>query len=164
MTSGKIVHPISSVQSLSHVRLFAIPWTAAHQASLSFTNSQSVLKLMCIKSVMPSNHLILCCPLLPLTSVFPSLRVFSNESALHMRRPKYLSFSFNIHPSNEHSGLISFKMDWLALLAVQRTSPKRSSPTLLQTLLQRVFSNTTIQKHRFFRAQLSSQSNSHIHT
>ena len=112
---------LSSVQSLSHVRLFAIPWTAAHQASLSFTNSQSVLKLMCIKSVMPSNHLILCCPLLPLTSVFPSLRVFSKKSARHIRWPKYWSFSFSISPSNEYSRWITFKIDWFGLLAVQGT-------------------------------------------
>ena len=98
----------------------AILWTAARQASLSITNSRSLLKLMSIKSVMPSNYLILCCPLLP-PSIFPSIRVFSNESALHIRCPKYWSFSFNISPSNEHSGLISFRMDWLDLLAVQGT-------------------------------------------
>ena len=112
---------ISSVQSLSHVRLFATPWTAACQDSLSITNSQSLLKLMSIKLVMPSNHLILCCPLLLLPSIFPSIRVFSNESVLRIRWPKYWSFSFSISPSNEYSGLISFKMDWLHLLAVQGT-------------------------------------------
>ena len=96
-----------------HVWLFVTPWTAAHQASLSITNSQSLLKLMSIESVMPSNHLILCHPLLLLPSIFPSIRVFSNESALCIRWPKYWSFSFNISPSNEHSGLISFRMDWL---------------------------------------------------
>ena len=111
----------SSVQSLSRVRLFATPWIAAHQASLSITNSQSLLKLMSIESVMPSRHLILCHPLLLLPSIFPSIRVFPNESALCMRWPKYWSFSFNISPSNEHSGLISFRMDWLDLLAVQGT-------------------------------------------
>ena len=111
----------SSVQSLSCVQLFATPWTAAHQASLSITNSQSLLKLMSIESVMPSNHLILCSPLLLPPSVFPSIRVFSNESVLHIRWPKYWSFSFNISPSNEHPGLISFRMDWLDLLAVKGT-------------------------------------------
>ena len=111
----------SSVQSVSHVLLFGTPWTAAHQASLSITNSLSLLKLISINSVMPSNHLILCCPLLLLPSIFPSIRVFSNESVLHIRWPKYWSFSFNISPSYEYSGLISFRMDWLDLLAVQET-------------------------------------------
>ena len=110
----------SSLQSLSHVQLFVIPWTAVHQASLSITNSQSLLKLMSIESVMPSNHLILCHPLLP-PSIFPSMRVFSNESALRSRWPKYWNFSFSISPSNEYSGLISFRMDWLDVLAVQGT-------------------------------------------
>ena len=105
----------SSVQSLSHVRLFAIPWTAAHQASLSITNSWSPPKPMSIESLIPSNHLILCRPFLLLPSIFPSIRVFSNESALSLRWPKYWSFSFNISPSNEHPGLISFRMDWLDL-------------------------------------------------
>ena len=111
----------SVVQSLSRVQLFATSWTAARQASLSITNFHSLLKLMSIESVMPSNHLILCCPLLFLPSIFPSIRVYSNESALHMRWPKYWSFSFSISPSNEHPGLISFRMDWLDLLAVQGT-------------------------------------------
>ena len=111
----------SSVQSLSRVRLFATPWIAAHQASLSITNSQSLLKLTSIKSVMPSNHLILCCPLLLLPPIPLSIRVFSNESILHMRWPKNWSFSFSISPSNEHPGLTSFRMDWLDLLAVQGT-------------------------------------------
>ena len=111
----------SSVQSLSCVWLFETPWNAAHQASLSITNSQSLLKLMSIESVMPSNHLILCCPLLLLSSIFPSVRVFSNESVLRIRWPKYWSFSFNISPSNEHPEPISFRMDWLDLLAVQGT-------------------------------------------
>ena len=132
----------SSVQLLGHVRLFATPWTAAHQASLSIANSRSPPKPMCIEWVMPSNHLILCCPLLLLPSIFPSIRVFSNESALCIRWPKYWSFSFNISPSNEHPGLISFRMDWLDLLAVQGT-------------LKRVFSNTTVQKHQFFGTQPS---------
>ena len=111
----------SSVQLLSCVWLFATPWTAACQASLSITNSQSLLKLVCIKSVMPSNHLILCCPLLFLPSIFPSIMVFCNESVLHIRWPKNWSFSFSISPSNEYSGLISFRIDWLDLLAVQGT-------------------------------------------
>ena len=115
----------SSVQSLRRVRLFATPWTAAYQASLSITNSRSLLKLMSIESVMPSNHLFLCRPLLLLPSIFASIRVFSNESALHIRWPKYWSFSFSISPSKEHSGLISFRVDWLDLLArdSQESSP-----------------------------------------
>ena len=139
-----------SVQSLSYVQLFATSWTAAHQASLSITNSQSLLKLMSIESVMPSNHFILCRPLLLQPSIFPSIRVFSNESVLHSRWPKYWSFSFSISPSNEYLGLISYRMDWLDLLAVQGT---------LKSLL-----HITVQKHQFFGAQLSLQSNSHIHT
>ena len=111
----------SSVQLLSHVWLFVTPWTAACQALSSITNSQSLLKITSIESVIPSNHLILCCPLLLLPSVFPSIRVFSNESVLHIRWPKYWSFSFSISPSNEYSGLISFRIDWLDLLAVQGT-------------------------------------------
>ena len=112
---------IQSVQSLSCAQLFVTPWTTALQVSLSITNSQSLLKLMSIKSVMPSNYLILCCPLLLSPSIFPSIKVFSNESGLHIRWPKYRSFSFNISPSNEHPGLIGFRMDWLDLLAVQGT-------------------------------------------
>ena len=118
---GAQLDSLSSVQSLSHVRLFATPWIAALQASLSITNSPSSPKLMSIESVMPFNHLILCCPLLLLSSIFPSIKVFSNELALHIRWPKYWSSSFNISPSNEHPGLISFRMDWLDLLAVQGT-------------------------------------------
>ena len=114
-------HQFSSVQSLSRVQLFATPWTAARQASLSITNSRSSLRLMPSESVMASNHLILCCPLLLPPSVFPSIRVISKESTLRMRWPKYWSFSFSISPSNEYSGLISFRMDWLDLLAIQRT-------------------------------------------
>ena len=110
-----------SVQSLSRVQLFVTPWTAAHQASLSITNSQSLLKLMSIESVMPSNHLVLCRPLLLLPALFPSIRVFSNESVLHIRWPKYWNFSFSISTSSEYSRLISFRMDWLDLLAVQGT-------------------------------------------
>ena len=123
------------VQLLSHVWLFVTPWTPAHQASLSFSISQSLLKLMSIESVMPSNHLILCHPLLLLLPVFPSIRVFSNELVLRIRRPKYWSFSFSISPSNEYSGLISFRIDWFTLLAVQE--------------LSRVFSNTTVQKQLY---------------
>ena len=111
----------SSVQSLSRVQLFAIPWITARQASLSITNSRSSLKLTSIKLVMPSSHLIPCCPLLLLPPIPPSIRVFSNESTLHMRWPNYWSFSFSISPSNEHPGLISFRMDWLYLLAVHGT-------------------------------------------
>ena len=115
------VYQFSSVQLLSHVQLFASPWTVARQASLSITNSRSLPKLMSIESVMPSDHLILCHPLLLPPSIFPSIRVFSNESALRIRWPEYWSFSFSISPSNEYSGLISFRMDWLDLLAVQGT-------------------------------------------
>ena len=125
----------SSVQSLSHVRLFATPWTAACQATLSITNFHSLLKLMSMVSVMPSNHLILCHPLLLLPSIFPNISVFSNKSALHIRWPKYWSFSFSISPFNEHSGLISFRMDWLDLLAVQGT---------LKSLLQHCSSKASI--------------------
>ena len=138
---------ISSVQSLSHVRLFATPWTAACQASLSITNSWSILKLMSITSVMPSNRLILCHPFLLLPSIFPSIRVFSYESVCHIRWPKYWSFSFNISPSNECSGLISFRMDWLDLFAVQGT---------LRSLLQHHSSKASILRHSaFFTTQLS---------
>ena len=139
-----------SVQLSSHVRLFATPWTAECQASLSITSSRSLLKLISTKSVMPSNHFILCCPLLLLLSIFPSIKVFSNQSVLYIRWPKYWSFIFSISPSNEYSGLISFRMDWFDLLEVQGTS--------------RVFSNTTVQWHQLFGTQLSSWSNSHIHT
>ena len=139
---------VSSVQSLSRVRLFVTPWTTAHQASLSITNSWSLLKLMSIESVMPSNHLILCRPLLLPPSIFLSIRVFSDESVLHIRWPKYWSFSFSISPSNEYSGLISFRVDWLDLLTVQGT---------LKSLLQHHSSKAS-------GTQLSSQSNSHIHT
>ena len=114
-------HVLYSVQSLNHVQLFATQWTAACQASLSITNSWSLLRLMSIESVMPSKHLIPCRPLLLLPSIFPSIRVFSNESVLHIRWPKNWSFCFSISPSNEYSGLISFRIDWFVLLAVQRT-------------------------------------------
>ena len=137
----------SSVQSLSCVQLFATPWIAAHQASLSITNSWSLLKLMPIKLVMPSSRLILCRPLLLLPPIPPIIRVFSNESTLHMRWPKYWSFSFNISPSNEHPGLISLRMDWLDLLAVQGT---------LKSLLQHRSSKASIfQCSAFFTVQLS---------
>ena len=132
----KLTNIFSSVQLLSRVRLFAIPWIAACQASLSIINYRSSLRLTSNKSVMPSSHLIFCRTLLLLSPIPPSIRVFSNESTLHMRLPKYWSFSFSIVPSKEIPGLISFRMDWLDLLAVQGTS--------------RVFSNKTVQKHQFF--------------
>ena len=143
-----MVLPIYSVvQSLSRVRFFVAPRAVACQASLSFTNSQSLLKLMAIGSVMPSNHLILCRPLLFLPSVFPNIRVFSKESALCIRWPKYWSFSFSISPSNEYSGLISFKIDWLDLLAVQGTH---------KSLLQHHSSKASILQHSaFVMVQLS---------
>ena len=121
---------VQSVQSLSCVRLFATPWTTACQASLSITNSRSLHKLMSIESVMPSSHLILCCPLPLLPSIFPSIKVFSNESALHIRWPKYWSFSFSISPLSEYSGLISFRIGWFILLAVQRTLKSLSNTTV----------------------------------
>ena len=137
----------TSVQSVSHVQLFATPWIAAHQASLSITNSRSSPKLMCIESVMLSSHLILRHPLLLLPPIPPSIRVFSSESTLRMRWPKYWSFSFSISPSNEHPGLISFQMDWLDLLAVQGT---------LKSLLQQHSSKASILQHSaFFIVQLS---------
>ena len=140
----------SSLQLLSRVPVFATPWITAHQASLSITNSWSSLRLTSIESVMPSSDLILCHPLLLLPPIPPSIRVFFNESTLRTRWPKYWSFSFSIIPSKEIPGLISFRTDWLDLLAVQGT---------LKSL-----SNTTVQKHQFLSAQSSSQSNSHIHT
>ena len=140
---------LSSVQSLSRVRLFVTPWIAARQASLSINNSRSSLRLASIESVMPSSHLILCCPLLLLPPIPPSIKVFSNESTLRMRWPKYWSFSSSIIPSKEIPGLISFRMDWLDLLAVQGT---------LKSLLQQHSS-----KHQFFSTQPFSQSKSHIH-
>ena len=142
------LHQFSSVQSLSHVWLFVTPWTAAHQASLSIANSRSLLKLMSIELVMPSNHLLLCYPLLLLPSIFPSIRVFSNESVLCIRWPKYWIFNFSISPSNEYSGLISFR--WTGWISLQSKG------------LSRVFSNTTVQKHQFFCTQLSFCT--HIHT
>ena len=140
-------YSVQAVQLLSRVWPFATPWTAACQASLSFSNSQSLLKLMSVELVMPSNHLILCHPLLLLPSIFPNIKwVFSNESALRIRWPKYWSFSFNISPSNEYSGLISFRMDWLDLLAVQGT---------LKSLLQHYSSEASILWHSaFFTCQL----------
>ena len=142
-----ITFQFSSVQLLSHVWLFVTPWTAARQASLSITNSWSLLRLMSIQSVMLSNHLILCHPLLLLPSIFPSMRVFPNESVLWIRWPKYWSFSFNINPSNKHPGLISFRMDWLDLLAVQGT---------VKSLLQHHSSKASIfQCSAFFTVQLS---------
>ena len=141
-----LVPQFSSVQALSRVRLFATPWTTVRRASLSITNSQSLPKLTSIELVMPSNHLILCCPFL-LPSIIPNIRVFSNESALHIKWPKHWSFSFNISPSNEYSGPISFRMDWLDLLAVQGT---------LKSLLQHHSSKASILRHSaFFTVQLS---------
>ena len=137
------------VLSRSHVWLFVILWTAACQASLSFTISQSLLKLMTIESVISSNHLIFCHTLLLLPLIFPSIRVFSNESALRIRWPKHWRFSFSISPSNEHPGLISFRTGWIFLQSKG---------------LSRVFSNTTVQKHQFFGTQLPLWSNSHTHT
>ena len=132
---------------LIHVQLFVTSWTAAHLESLFITNSQNLLKLMPIESVMPSNHLILCCPFLLLPSIFPSIRVFSNESALRIKWPKFRSFSFSISSSNEQKGLISFRMDWLDLLAVQGT---------LKSLLQHHSSKASIlQRSAFFKVQLS---------
>ena len=148
-TPSPVVHTLqfNSVQSLSRVRLFVTPLTAARQASLSITNSQSLFKLMSIESGMPSNHLILCCPFLLPPSIFPSIRVFSNESVLRIRWPKYWSFSFSISPSNEYSGLISFRMDWLDILAVQGT---------LKSLLQHHSSKASILwDSDFFIVQLS---------
>jgi len=137
----------SSVQSLSCVRLFVTPWTAARQASLSITNSQSLPKLISIELVMPSNHLILCCPLLLLLSILPSIRVFSSESVLHMKWPKYWSFSLNISSSNEHSGLLSLRIDWLDLIAVQGT---------LKSILQHHSLKASIlRRSAFFIVQLS---------
>ena len=138
------------VQSLNRVRLYATPWTAACHASLSITNSWSLRKLMSIESVMPSNHLILCHPLLLQPSIFPSIRVFSNESVLHISQPKYWNFSFSISLSNESSGLIS--LGWTGWISLQSKE------------LSRVFFNTTVQKHQFFSTQGSLQSNSHIQT
>ena len=135
------------VQSLSRIQLFVTLWTVARQASLSIANSLSLLKLMSIELIMPSNHLTFCCPLLLLPSIFPSIRVFSNESALHIRWPEYWSFSFSISPSNDYSGLISFRIDWLDLLAVQGT---------LKSLLQHYSLKASIlQLSAFFMVQLS---------
>ena len=145
----------SSVQSLSHIRLFATPWTAARQASLSITNSWSLLWLTSIESVMPSNHLILCCPLLLLPSIFPSNRVFSNKSVLHIRWPKYWSFSFSISPSNEYSGLVSFRMDWLDLFAVQGTLKSllqhHSSKSIISSALSFLSGPTLTSIHDYWK-------------
>ena len=143
-----------SIQLLSHVQLFATPWTAACQASLFITNSWSFLKLMSIESVMPSNHLILRCPLFLLPSIFPSIGVFSNESVLHIRWTKYWSFSFNISPSNEYSELISFRMDLLDLLAVQGTqesSPKLQFQSMNSSALSFLYSSTLTSIHHYWK-------------
>ena len=144
------MHQFSSVQSLSCVQLFVTPWTAACQASLPITNSRSLLKLMSIKSVIPSNHLILCHPLLILLSIFPSIKVFSSEWVIWNRWPKYWSFSFSISASNEYSGLIS--LEWTGWISLQSKG------------LPRVFSKTTVQKHQFFGVEPSLWSSCHIHT
>ena len=133
--------PLVKFSSVSHVQLFETPWIAEHQASLSITDSRSLPKPMSIESAMPSNHLILCCPLLLLPSIFPSISIFSNESALHIRWPKYCSFSFNVSPSNEYLGLISFRMDWIDFLAVQGTH---------KSLLQHHSSKASILQHSAF--------------
>ena len=146
----QLLRCFSSVQSLSCVRFFVTPWTAAHQASLSITNSQSLLKLMSIESLMPSNHLLLCCPLLLPPSIFPSIMVFSSESTLRMRWPKYWSFSFSISPSNEYSGLISFRMDWFDLYAVQRSlksSPASQFKSFSSSALSCLYSPTLTSIH-----------------
>ena len=137
----------SSVQLLSRVRLSVTPWIAVHQASLSITSSRSLLKLMSIESVMPSSHLILCRPLLLMPPVPPSIRVFSNESILHIRWPKYWSFSFSISPSNEHPGLIAFRMDWLDLLAVQGSSPTPQCKSISFSALSFLHSPTLTSIH-----------------
>ena len=141
----------SSVQSISHVRLFAIPWNTAHQPSLSITNSWSLSKLMSTESVMPSNHLILCHHLLLLPSIFPRIRVFSKESALCIRWPKYWNFSFNISPSNEHSGLISSRMDWLDLLAVKESSPTPQFKSINFLVLSFLHSPTLTSIHDYWK-------------
>ena len=144
----------SSVQSLSHVQLFATPWTAARQTSLSITNSQSLPKLMSVELVMLFYHLILCHPLLLLPSIFPSIKVFSNESALCIRWPKYWSFSFNISPCSEHPGLISFRMDWLDLLAVQGTlksSPTQQFKSINSSVLSFLYSPTLTSIHDYWK-------------
>ena len=143
-----------SVQSLRHVQLFVTPWTAARQASLSITNSRSLLKLMSIESVMPSSHLILCHPLLLPPSIFPNIRVFSTESVLCIRWPKYWSFSFSISPFNEYSGLISFRMDWLDLLAVQGTLKSLLQPqvkSINSSSLSFLYSPTLTSVHDYWK-------------
>ena len=149
-----LVSSVAVVQSLTRVRLFATPWTAARQASLSFTSSRSLLKLTSIESVMASNHLILCFPLLLPPSIFPSIRVFSKESALHIRWPK--CWSFSISPSNEYSGLISFRMDWFDLLAVQGTLQSllqhhSSKASILQFLLRLLYGPTLTSVHDYWK-------------
>ena len=146
-------YQFSSVQSFSHIWLFVTPWTAAREASFSITNSWSPPKLMSIESVMPSNRLILCHLLLLLPSIFPSIRVFSNESALHTRWPNYWSFSFNISPSNEHPGLISFRMDWLDLLAVQGTlkTPTPQFKSINSSALSFLYSLTLTSIHNYWK-------------
>ena len=143
----QFIFSVSSVQSHRHVRLFATPWIAAGQASLSITNSWNLPKLMSIESMMPSSHLIFCCPLLLLLSIFPSIRVFSNESIIHMRWPKYWSFSFSISPSNKYPGLIFFRMDWLDLLAIQGSSPTPQFKSINSSALSFLHSPTLTSIH-----------------
>ena len=153
INSSPLPGTLSSVQLLSRVRLFATPWIAAHQASLSISNSQSLLKLISVDSVMPSNHFILCRPLL-LPSIFPSIRVFSNESALCIRWPKYWSFSLSISPSNDYSELVSFRMDWLDLLAVQGTqesSPSSQFKSISSLVLSLLYSPTLTSIHDYWK-------------
>ena len=156
---------ISSVQLLSHVQLFVTPQTTAHQASLSITKSSGLLKLMSIEMVMPSNHLILCRPLLLLPSIFPSIRVFSNESVLHIRWPKYWSFNFSISLSNEYSGLISFRINWFDLLAVLETSPTPQFKSINSSALSFLYGPTLTsihgywKNHNFDQMELCQQSN-----
>ena len=151
MEIENLANQFSSVHSLDCVQLFATPWTAAHQASLSITNSWSLLRLLTLESVMPSNHLILCRPLPLLPSIFPSIRVFSNESAPRIKWPKYWSFSFNISPSNEYSGLISFRIDWLDLLAVQESSPIPQFKSINSLVLSFLYSPTLTSIHDYWK-------------
>ena len=142
---------VQSVQSLSHVQLYVTPWTAAHQTSLSITNSQSLLKLMSIKSVMPSNYLILCCSRLLLPSIFPNIRVFSNESVLRIMWPKYWSYSFSISPSNEYSGMISFRVDWLDRLAVQGSPPTPQFKSINSSVVSFLYGPTLTSIHDYWK-------------
>ena len=151
LASHPRAQPLGCSDPASRVQLFATPWTAAGQASPSITSSQSLLKLMSIESVMPSNHLILCHPLLLQPSIFPSIRVFSSESVLHIRWSKYHSFSFSISPSNEYLGLISFRMDWLDLFAVQESSPTAQFKTINSSMLSFLYGPTLTSIHGYWK-------------